>query len=293
MSKLFSRIASGFAAVFMLAASTICFAGQISFVVEGTVNFIDPALSSVFTVGDTYRLEYTFESTTPDSNPANPNRGFYDHAISSLTVTVGSYTASPTFTFSRITADNNLSGADSYRIDLTGVSGPGAAGLVLGNQTALMQMRDPTALALSSDSLPIAPLDPLDFVSGGTFLALQFDDPISRSNSLVGATIDSFNFGDSDDDGVNDDDDFCPDTNLTESVPTRLLGVNRFALADGDNTFDTTSPRGEGPGRSYTTTDTAGCSCTQIIEAQSLGEGHAKFGCSISAMDDWIEFVTP
>ena len=30
----------------------------------------------------------------------------------------------------------------------------------------------------------------------------------------------------------------------------------------------------------------------QIIEMQGLGEGHTTHGCSISAMDDWVELVT-
>lgn len=96
---------------------------------------------------------------------------------------------------------------------------------------------------------------------------------------------------DTDSDGVPDALDFCSSTVLSESLPTELLGVNRFALVDGDDVFDTTSPKGQGPRRSYTTTDTAGCSCTQIIDGLSLGDGHTKFGCSISAMDDWLDLV--
>ena len=56
--------------------------------------------------------------------------------------------------------------------------------------------------------------------------------------------------------------------------------------------FDTIKKgKGNGPGRSYTTTDTAGCSCEQIITALGLGEGHTKHGCSISAMDEWVALV--
>ena len=44
---------------------------------------------------------------------------------------------------------------------------------------------------------------------------------------------------------------------------------------------------------SYTVEETAGCSCEQIIELQDLGLGHTYHGCSISAMDDWVELVTP
>ena len=96
---------------------------------------------------------------------------------------------------------------------------------------------------------------------------------------------------DSDGDGVLDGDDFCDGTVIPEGVPTVRLGVNRFALVDGDGIFDTTSPNGNGPGLSFTIEDTAGCSCEQIIAALGLGNGHTRFGCSISAMQDWVSFV--
>jgi hypothetical protein len=96
---------------------------------------------------------------------------------------------------------------------------------------------------------------------------------------------------DSDDDGVPDGDDVCPATVIPESVPTVRLGTNRWALVDDAFEFDTISPKGKGPGRSYSTADTAGCSCEQIIVEQGLGKGHTKFGCSISAMDDWVKLV--
>jgi len=99
---------------------------------------------------------------------------------------------------------------------------------------------------------------------------------------------------DTDDDGVNDDKDFCPGTVIPEGVPTTLqLNPNHWALFDADVEFDTViKGKGKGPNRSYIIEDTAGCSCEQIIAAQGLGGGHAKHGCSISAMDDWVEFVT-
>lgn len=98
--------------------------------------------------------------------------------------------------------------------------------------------------------------------------------------------------GDLDEDGVLNGDDFCPGTVIPESVPTRRLNPNRWALVGGDLDFDTVS-KGKGPKRSYSTADTAGCSCEQIIGAQGLGKGHTKFGCSNGAMDNWVELVTP
>ena len=89
--------------------------------------------------------------------------------------------------------------------------------------------------------------------------------------------------------------DVCVDTSIPESVPlTAKLNPNHWALTDDNFDFDTVAKgRGKGPGRSYTTADTAGCSCDQIIEAQGLGTGHTYHGCSIGVMDDWVELVTP
>lgn len=98
---------------------------------------------------------------------------------------------------------------------------------------------------------------------------------------------------DADDDGVCGDVDVCEGTVLPEDVPTVRLGTNRFADVDGDGVFDTTPPNGKGPGRAYTIEQTGGCSCRQIIDALGLGKGHEKFGCSISAMDEWLELLAP
>jgi hypothetical protein len=96
---------------------------------------------------------------------------------------------------------------------------------------------------------------------------------------------------DTDYDSVCEPNDFCPGTVLPEDVPTVELGMWRWADVDGDGVFDTTTSKGKGPKRSYTIEETAGCSCAQIIEELALGEGHVKFGCSISAMDEWLTII--
>jgi hypothetical protein len=98
---------------------------------------------------------------------------------------------------------------------------------------------------------------------------------------------------DADQDGVPDTVDICLDTTIPESVPTNHLGVNRWALVDDDNIFDTTPPPGggEGPEFEFTLANTGGCSCEQIIERWALGWGHTKFGCSTGAMLQWIAYV--
>jgi len=100
-------------------------------------------------------------------------------------------------------------------------------------------------------------------------------------------------FIDADGDGVWDEVDFCPGTVIPESVPTDTLKANRFALVDDDGVFDTTALDGMGPMAAFDVWDTAGCSCEQIIEELDLGSGHTKFGCSLGAMEDWLEFVSP
>ena len=96
---------------------------------------------------------------------------------------------------------------------------------------------------------------------------------------------------DADGDGIADNVDYCPeDTVIPELVPTKRLGVNRWALVDDDDVFDTVLPRGggTGPGLAFTLADTAGCSCEQIIAINGLGDGHVKFGCSGGAMRVWV-----
>jgi predicted extracellular nuclease len=122
--------------------------------------------------------------------------------------------------------------------------------------------------------------------------ALQKPDEFRSSDHdpvLVGL------FGDEDNDGVFDQLDNCSGTVIPESVPTTgQLNPNHWALTDGDSLFDTVvKGKGKGPKRSYSIFDTAGCSCAQIIEAQGLGDGHSKYGCTIGVMDNWVELVTP
>ena len=89
---------------------------------------------------------------------------------------------------------------------------------------------------------------------------------------------------DADSDGVLDALDQCPVTAVPESAPTSgKLGQARYALRSG-----VTFSMGPKAKTIYTTTDTAGCSCEQIVAALGLGKGHLKFGCSKGAMKAWI-----
>jgi hypothetical protein len=123
----------------------------------------------------------------------------------------------------------------------------------------------------------------------GTTTELRFAD-LSIADRL-GGLIDDVKVIplDSDGDGVPDGQDRCEQTRMPEPPPSEGLGMNRWALIDGDGTFDTRTANDKGPKRTFTLQDTGGCSCTQIIEKLGLGEGHRKQGCSTGEMEQWIK----
>ncbi|MFK8051396.1 MAG: hypothetical protein AB8F65_00370 [Woeseiaceae bacterium] len=97
---------------------------------------------------------------------------------------------------------------------------------------------------------------------------------------------------DQDGDGVADNRDVCPGTVIPETTTSGRVGRLRFTLANDDFVFD----RGGDPDQfsfviPVTTTDTAGCSCNQIIDALDLGNGQRKFGCSAGVLRRWIRSV--
>jgi hypothetical protein len=147
------------------------------------------------------------------------------------------------------------------------------------------------------------------FDSDGDTVADCFDncpadantDQLDSDNDDIGDVCDICPLdpeNDSDSDGVCGDIDICAGTVIPEQiVPSVELGVNRFALIDDDNVFDTVSPGSKGTGngkvtgpeKSFTTEDTGGCSCEQILAANPEEQkGHIKHGCSISIMEEWI-----
>ncbi len=43
--------------------------------------------------------------------------------------------------------------------------------------------------------------------------------------------------------------------------------------------------------RTFTTSDTGGCSCSQILEARGLGDGLSKYGCSVGIILSWMDII--
>lgn len=141
----------------------------------------------------------------------------------------------------------------------------------------------------------LTPSDPSAFAKFGAAVDLSSTTLVvgsSEKNNFRGAVYVYELDLDSDGDGVSDENDACSGTEIPElSVPSRRLGVNRWALTDADNQFDTTPPPSQDPPAEpgYTLDDTAGCSCEQIIIELDLGVGHSRFGCSTGAMETWLD----
>jgi len=124
------------------------------------------------------------------------------------------------------------------------------------------------------------------------------DDQADLDNDGLGDVCDDCpNDADNDADGdtVCGDVDLCAGSNSPElTVPTssKGLGNNRWVLG-ADGVFDQGNP-GNGPFDAapyngvVTASDTAGCSCEQIIDACGLGNGHTKFGCSNGVTWNWV-----
>jgi hypothetical protein len=141
-------------------------AALITFQYHGVVNSVDADLSGTFALGDPLLVTYIFDSLTPDAIPADPVRAIYS-AITSITVSVGSYSASGPGAGPHRGIDvfNNLLvplASDLYNV-FASVSGPPVAGL----EPIIFHFSlfDPTANVFGDKSLPLSQPDVTAFAS--------------------------------------------------------------------------------------------------------------------------------
>ncbi|MFH1849503.1 MAG: MopE-related protein [archaeon] len=102
---------------------------------------------------------------------------------------------------------------------------------------------------------------------------------------------------DTDSDGVNDcSGDLCLGSAASGIIPTVEWGTNRYEAKswtftpDGYVIFD--EPVSKGKDKQFTTEDTRGCTCEQILMTYD-GDmaGHWKFGCSGGLLEGWVASV--
>ena len=72
-----------------LAAAGMAQAAPVTYFFGGQLSWIDSNLSTAFAIGDGFSGSFTYESTTADSVPGDPNRGFYGPGPA-FTVTINS-----------------------------------------------------------------------------------------------------------------------------------------------------------------------------------------------------------
>ncbi|MCJ7591703.1 MAG: PQQ-binding-like beta-propeller repeat protein [Woeseiaceae bacterium] len=138
----------------------------------------------------------------------------------------------------------------------------------------------------------------LDAVTGAVIWATVTGAPVDSSPAIANGLlyIGSDNsrvyamqtVDDSDGDNVADRVDACPNTIIPESVPTLVLKPNQYALTSSIVSSDGLLYFQSSSNTKFTTADTRGCSCEQIVAALGLGNGALKFGCSKSQMRAWI-----
>ena len=148
------------------------------------------------------------------------------------------------------------------------------------------QLEDNDGTALDSTALPLE-LSLDEFERKNLVFYRFLDDARSVASYDIVALERIPN--DSDGDGVSDEIDYCPDTTIPESAPTSgELGNARYALTT-PNEF--VFEGGGATKQVYSTTDTHGCSCTQIVAELGLGVGQLKKGCSTSTLEDWVNWL--
>jgi hypothetical protein len=115
-------------------------------------------------------------------------------------------------------------------------------------------------------------------------------DDASQAADADGDNIPDCVDPDDDNDLVDDDGDVCPQTSIPDGAPELLadLGKNRWSLLSNTDGNFTQGPPQAGAHFDFSTGDTGGCSCEQIIDAAGLGKNHRKQGCTTGAILDWI-----
>jgi len=173
--KYLLRLSICWAAVLVAPVATM--AASITFNFTGVVTAVDSLLASEFSVSESVVGSYTFESTTPDSDP-DPTQGIYDNAVTAFTATFGGDYTVTQGSDNDISVLDGLPGNDAYSVFLANPTAPTVAGL---NVVALfLGLIDTDSTVFTSDALPLLPpsfSEFEDFTSGTIFL----DDPNNRS----------------------------------------------------------------------------------------------------------------
>lgn len=103
-------------AVAVLSPNTVC-ASMLTVVVEGVATSVDSQLLGEFSVSESMRLSYAFDTTTADSYSADDTRGLYLGSIQSASFKIGDYSVMITGAGNIFTRDGAFS-EDLYAVEM-------------------------------------------------------------------------------------------------------------------------------------------------------------------------------
>lgn len=172
-------------------------AEEITFAFEGEITLInDPTspLLGTFSPGQTISGSYTFESTTPDAQPENPETGNYQGALTALTFTVkdGStviYTGVLSAGINRIEVNDSPQPQDRYLVIGSALGDPDPVSGFNLSFFALTLFNNINGTAITDIALPLTPPVLLNFPS--VKFVLEFGTPSTPEGPQVQGNVTS------------------------------------------------------------------------------------------------------
>lgn len=161
--------------VLALAAAGLVQAAPVTYYFGGHLSWVDPDLSPTLAVGNGFSGSFTYESTTADSAPSDPNQGFYPPGPA-FTVTINGLPFSIAGGGSGSVAVYN----DFFGIDRFSANSEAAGPSINGYSPEVFEinLQDPTQSTFSSDALPASELDLALFGSSNFTLSFYNFDPL-------------------------------------------------------------------------------------------------------------------
>ncbi len=160
--------------------SGIAQAATITFAYEGIIDFAAGGAAFDAFLGETLRIEYTFDDTAMGNVDLNASSSAGGYTLSTYTATVGSNSyngvgsSSSDISVTDDTFSNGSSFFDRYLVTPDGVGpvGPAIGGLAF--RGARIEFLDSTMTAITGDGLPLIQPDPSAF--DALLLRISFDD---------------------------------------------------------------------------------------------------------------------
>lgn len=170
--------------VLALLAAAFAQASQVTYFFGGQLNYVDTQLTPSFAAGSQFSGSFTYESTTPDNAPLDPDSGYYLPGPP-FSITLNGITVSHTGGGGgSVAVLNDLGGTDQFSVNALGVVTNGTVANGYVRPVFILLLEDISASAFASDALPSAELN-LDSFSYSS-VELSFFNLASDNASVRG-----------------------------------------------------------------------------------------------------------